>query len=380
MKVRVTQNQIANQIANLVKVNDPKSNNPIHNAIGMEIKDNQFILGALNKTDNIKTIITNVEILENSNNRIYIDSKILNKIVKVFNKDNILEFSTNEDNKLYIKYDINNGEFRLNVIEDTYYTIDGDNEPILNEFELNKTKFINAINNIKVSVSKNKDENLFDSVFFKINNNTQIIVSTDGKRLTEVKYNNSIENLNGEPIEFTLSLKSLNTFISIIKNTKDKNIIIRNTENLVILENENNITTINKKDYKFPNYTTAMRNKSSNILNVDRQELIKAIKAVNIINEGELSYIVKIKLDSNNLSIENTNKDDTAKVNIKNYTYNNESTIFGLNHKLLLPLLSNIKSKTITFEIEKHYHPICILDDNDSSIKILIMPINIEYL
>ncbi|NDK08642.1 DNA polymerase III subunit beta [Candidatus Gracilibacteria bacterium] len=308
----------------------------------------------------------------NSEGSFAIPSKLFTSLVSLIDDEEI-EIELLSGNNLQIKTE--NGKTKIKGIDATEFplipTIKEEisisvKGSILKE-SIEKTIFSSAEGNIRPTLA---------GLYVNIKEGEIIFASTDSFRLSEYK------TAQERPLDIN--------FAQIIPNKTAHEIkgIIKDTEDVKIISGHNQVGFFfgNTKVYsrllngKFPDYTNFFPNSYSTKVEINRVDLIQALRKINLISK-ENNYSIKIKFNSNYMVLE-TGESQIGELDVKvTAALEGDENIIGINSIYFLEVLGVIESTHIAISFENALSPIFIKPIEEKKTKgefrHIIMPLKI---
>lgn len=238
-------------------------------------------------------------------------------------------------------------------------------------FKINSKKFTNGIKSVLFSSSTSDVKPEISSVYIYSDGNALIFTSTDSFRLAEKKlqYKN-IDNLNGIIIPF----KNANEIIRVFDDV-DGDIDIKFNKNQISFYCNDIYITSRLINGVFPDYKQIIPKNSLTETIVLKQDLINALKIVNIFTDkfNKVNFV----LNSKNNIFELNSKNDSGenKTNI-NASISGDDVDICFNSKYITDCFQSINDDSVLLQFNGDNKPVVIKGVNDGSFLYLIMPIN----
>ena len=336
------------------------------------------------KKDGIELTSTNLEISINNSIRAKIetegeftvDSKVINEYVSLLPDDKIeIELKNDE---LSVK--CQNYKTKIKGQEAGDFPIlpkiDGDNY-----YSVSIGDFKNALSNVIFSVSINETRLELSGVLFNFDGKGKLnLVATDSYRLSEkgIKYKEN--GLVGD-MSIIVPSRTVQELIRILSNFKMEEQLGSDDE-IRIYPNENQIffsfasTNLMSRliSGSYPDYKQIIPDKEKTIISINKNILVKAVKAGGIFSKTGINDI-GLKNQKNSLHIYSSSSqagENFVDVECKTRGDNNE--IF-INYKYFLEGLNAINSENVIIKIIDNNTPCLITAENDDSFLYLVMPL-----
>ena len=296
MKFRTTKEKLFSSLNETNKIIPIRTTLPILSCVLIETKKTEVVLTA---TDLEQTVITRIDAEIPIEGKIAVPGSRFIEIISAL-PSGPLELSVTEDREIEISSP--KGVYKIMGKDPLEYP-ETPNLEKKQQIKIEGKELLDIINNTLYAVSKDDLKPALCGIYFNINKNNIVTVSTDGHRL--VKYNKEVENSNPEgsiiiPGKFFNILKNnINTTSQMLINLSDNHIDV--TENKTTI-----ITRIIKES--FPDFNSVIPEKQENKAEVSSQELIEAIKRVSIFSNKTTRQII-LSFQHNELIISTEDKE-----------------------------------------------------------------------
>lgn len=209
-----------------------------------------------------------------------------------------------------------------------------------------------ALNNTLFATSNDSLRPVMTGVLFQFGEEETNFVSTDSHRLVVYKRKDLIS----EPMEFIMPKKPLSIFKNILANSGDE-VTIEFNENMAKFTFGNNIWICRLIDGKYPNYSAVIPKENPNVLTINRNLLLNAIRRASIMSNKSTNQ-VRFKLSGNilHLHAEDTEYANKADMQIP-CDYNGDDINIGFSSKFLTEMLSVIGADDITMKMSQPNRP-----------------------
>ncbi len=233
---------------------------------------------------------------------------------------------------------------------------------------IEKTLFSSAEGNIRPTLA---------GIYIRIRWEEAVFATTDSFRLTEVKQ--TLKSEDGNNFEQIIPSKTAFEIKNIIKEDE--------TINIVSGENQIGFFFANTKVYsrllngKFPDYTNFFPTSYKTKVELNRVDLIQALKKINLISR-ENNYSIKISFSSDTGILLETSETQIGESEVRlTGDIEGENNIIGINSTYFLEVLWVIDSPHIAIQFETALSPVLITPINQkkesSEFKHIIMPLKI---
>ncbi|RST28246.1 DNA polymerase III subunit beta [Chryseobacterium lacus] len=326
-------------------------------------------------SDGETTLVTSVEVKSDETGKFAVPAKIFQDFVKTYGEQPLtLSIKDNEEGTgsvLEILDEKDNFAVALDNAEDY---------PEFPEFDASQSVRIpagilsEALTNTLFATSNDSLRPVMTGVLFQFGEEGTHFVSTDSHRLVVYKRTDLVS----EPMEFIMPKKPLSIFKNILSNSSDE-VVIEFNENMAKFTFGNNIWICRLIDGKYPNYSAVIPKENPNILTINRNLLLNAIRRASIMSNKSTNQ-VRFKLSGNilHLHAEDTEYANKADMQIP-CDYNGEDINIGFSSKFLTEMLSVLSSEDITLKMSQPNRPGIVepvdgLEDNEHLL-MLSMPV-----
>ena len=326
-------------------------------------------------SDGETTLVTSVEVKSDETGKFAVPAKIFQDFLKTYGEQPLtLSIKDNEEGTgsvLEILDEKDNFAVALDNAEDY---------PEFPEFDASQSVRIpagilsEALTNTLFATSNDSLRPVMTGVLFQFGEEGTHFVSTDSHRLVVYKRTDLVS----EPMELIMPKKPLSIFKNILSNSSDE-VVIEFNENMAKFTFGNNIWICRLIDGKYPNYSAVIPKENPNILTINRNLLLNAIRRASIMSNKSTNQ-VRFKLSGNilHLHAEDTEYANKADMQVP-CDYNGEDINIGFSSKFLTEMLSVLSSEDITLKMSQPNRPGIVepvdgLEDNEHLL-MLSMPV-----
>ncbi len=292
-------NALVNSSSRIVSIIPKKNIKPILSGVKIHSKDEEVFFSA---TDMESSMMIKVDTFENEGEGSYvIDALTLEEISKNLLKDEV--YFSLEKNKAIAHTGA--GEIKIPVMNANDYP-ELDFENVGEEISLPKDKIINMIEKVLFCASTDEMIRNLNGVLWEFSGKYLRLVSADSYRMAvteEIVFDNERSDLS-----FFLSLKSMKEIQSLLKESDEKEFTIRFDGKKVITKIKNVLFTARLMDVSFPNYKAVLPEQFQTKIIINRVEILKALKLINIIAKGK-GDTVKLNIAENKLELSARSQD-----------------------------------------------------------------------
>ena len=373
MKFIISSGELQKALQTVSGVISSSQSRPILENYLFELNENNVTITA---SDGETTLITSLEVKSDDSGKFAVPAKIFQDFIKTYGEQPLT---------LVVKDNAEGTGSLLEILDekDNFAVAldNADDYPEIPEFDASQSVTMpagvlsEALTNTLFATSNDSLRPVMTGVLFQFGENETNFVSTDSHRLVVYK---RTDLMNAEPMEFIMPKKPLNIF---------KNILASSNEDLTIDFNENmakftfgkHIWICRLIDGKYPNYTAVIPKENPNVLTINRNLLLGAIKRASIMSNKSTNQ-VRFKLSANilHLHAEDTEYANKADMQIP-CDYNGEDINIGFSSKFLTEMLGILGADDITMKMSQPNRPGIIepldgLEENEN-ILMLSMPV-----
>jgi len=292
-------NVLMNGSSRIVSIIPKKNIKPILSGVKIYSQDEDIYFSA---TDMESSMRVKVESYEREGQGSYvIDALTLEEISKNLLKDEV--HFTLEPNKAIAHTGA--GEIKIPVMNaDDYPELDFEN--VGEEIQLPKEKISAMIEKVLFCASTDEMIRNLNGVLWEFSGKYLRLVSADSYRMAvteEIVFSEERSDLS-----FFISLKSMKEIQSLLKESDEDQFIIKFDGKKVITRIKDILFTARLMDVSFPNYKAVLPEQFQTKIIIDRVEILKALKLINIIAKGK-GDTVKLKIEDNKLEISARSQD-----------------------------------------------------------------------
>ena len=223
---------------------------------------------------------------------------------------------------------------------------------------LTKDEFINGVNKTAIS-SSTAEQSVMSGICFTFNNDSYEMASTDGTRLSQVKFN-TVVNKEGQ---YVIPQKVL---LNVVRNI-DKEVTLYFAENTIVFHTDNCFFKQNLLNGKYPDYKKVIPQNQQYKATIKRSDLLHALEKVAVMCD-EKTNITTFDFENNKLKLTTACDNGKAK-DIIDINFEGKNKL-ALNYKFVLEGVKVMDTEDIIFEMSEALSP-CVLK---SDFCYLIMP------
>ncbi len=371
MKFKILRSSFFKTLSHLQGIVDKKNSLPILANILIEAKKNELILSS---TDMDISIIEKISCNVLEDGATTINSQILYDIVRKLDDNSEVEIISNNGKLMTIRAD--GSRFSLACLpKEDYPLIDQENSGT--NLKINSSVLFKLIDKTKFAISNEETRYFLNGLYFNVNNednkNVVTLVGTDGHRLA--KFSHEIDE-NIDQISGVIIPKKTIYELSKLLSEIDKDITISISSNKIIFIIED-ITFISKLiDGSFPDYKRVIPTDNSNILIINRNNLLSAVDRVSTI-ANEKSPVIKFKLLENILNLNTVNNESSTASEDININYKGKEIEIGFNSKYIMDIVNNLEDEEVSIKLKDNSSPIIAQENSNTDLVYVLMPMRV---
>ncbi len=367
MKLICTQKNLIKGLTIVSNIVGKNVSLPILNNILIKVENNTIKLISTNLDIGIKTIIHGkIE----KNGEITVPAKLFFDYINLLSPHEQISLEQKENN-LIIKAGIQETIIKGQSVEE--YPIVPEIEKHTN-FKIKIKLFKEALTKVIFAASFDGVRTELTGVLFRNEENLLVMAATDSYRLAEkkVEFDSNSKKINFSKI---IPLRVLQELLRILK-TDESEIGIEFKDNQIIFSFEETLIVSRLIEGNYPDYQAIIPQTSKTKVEIDKELLIKNIKAISLFAKNGINDIlIEFNLNSQQIIISTANLqlgESKAKLPAKIEGQNNE-VVF--NYKYLLDGLQAINDNKINFNLLSADSPVLLNSLKDQNYLYLIMPI-----
>lgn len=372
MKFIILKKNLKDGLKAIEKAVEDNSNLPILKNFLIESFDNKIKLSATNLELAIINFISG-KIIENG--ELSIPLNIFNSIINNLQSERInLELTQN--NKLLIKTD--NYSAEIQGLKKEEFPIIPKIKNNLNYIEISGLILKDALISVINSINLNNSRPELNGVLFDYQSTILKLTTTDGFRLSEKTINNTqFESNFSAGFKVIIPIKTVQEVVKEIQVNENGSVKIYFDSNQILFKTENTDIISRLISGEFPEYQQIIPKTFEVELNLNKDELINAVKLTSLFSDrlNEIKLIIK----ENNKNIElfsfNQNLGENKYLIPAKIKGAAEQMEVVFNWRFLLEGAKNLKSENIFFGLNNSSKPALVKSPDDSSWFYILMPI-----
>lgn len=230
-----------------------------------------------------------------------------------------------------------------------------------------------ALNKTLFAASTDETRPILTGAYFIFEKNGLVIVATDGFRLSHKK--NKFE-IAGDPKKFVLPRSILMEITKLSEGEEEIKMLYDEKDNQVLFGIGGGVLSSRVIQGEYPNFEKIIPASSKTIINIDKNELLKAIKLAAVFARDSANVVkLKVKKDSVIITAESsTSGTQESKVDAQ---VKGEGLEIAYNYRFIEDFLGSIEGDNIEIGLNDAGSPGIFKDLSDESFFHLIMPVKI---
>lgn len=382
MKFAIDKKELQQSIQHLVSVAPSKNVSPIlTNYLIQASTDTNLV--KITTSDLDITVVVELKAAVMESGSIAVSSKHFNEIINSM-PESIIQFARQED---IIIITSNKIEFKLLVADHTLF-------PLVPPMDLSGALTVEAklfnrmISKTLFAVSADVNRKVLTGVCWKIMPKYHLMAATDGRKVAEIKINNSALLPESYPafedpdelnrfVEKIIPVKTL-SFLQKIVHSSCNEIKVLLEPNRVIFGYDGYLVISQVIDHKYPEYQKAFITSLENRIQLNKASLYQAIRRVALVAPDE-NQRIRFELSGERFEISTINRDTgDAKENLDDYNYQGVETGVSFNFRYLQSILEVIDTDQVIIKLGTSRDPLMVynqMDQENEEITFLIMPL-----
>lgn len=349
MRFTTNAKQLSETLVNMNRVINAKNVLPILADIVFTVKDDNLTLKA---SDSEVTMQTTIALTDYEGEGSFaINGKDIMEAVKNL-PDNPLTFSMEKEEDKVVKIDYFSGMFTLPVDNTQDYPA----QPELTEndtksFTINEGLLQENIARTLFATADDELRPVMNGIYFDLTTELLAVVASDGHSLVRNRIMSIKAEDDSKVGSFILPKKPAGILKNILHRGEEKEITISFDGRQAIIATENFTLQCRLIEGRYPNYNSVIPQNNPNIVLVDRNTLVNALKRVTPFSNDN-SQLVRIHVENGELTL-NTEDYDFSKTASEHMTcdYNGTAMSIGMKGPKTIEILGNMSSAEIQIEL-----------------------------
>ncbi|MGD8743972.1 MAG: DNA polymerase III subunit beta [Candidatus Woesebacteria bacterium] len=247
-----------------------------------------------------------------------------------------------------------------------------------NAFNLPGETFTEALAKVLFAASVDETRPVLTGVLLIFDKKNLFFVATDGFRLSQKKIPLKTSKKIKETMRFIIPKNALSEVTRLAEDDEDLVFSYKKGESQVIFEMENTILASRLIEGEFPDFEKIIPKDTKTKINVDRQDLIQAVKLSSVFARDSANVVkLKIEKDTVEFSAESSQSgSQNTKVDAK--VEGKKGFEIAFNYKFLEELLNCVEGDSIVLKLNDANSPGVFTDPEDKEFLHLIMPVKLQ--
>jgi len=247
--------------------------------------------------------------------------------------------------------------------------------------DLVREEFYASLSQVIFSVSVDETRPVLTGVLVIMNKNGMVLVSTDGFRLSQKKL--TLKKANLKDCKMIIPKNTLSELLRLSDDEKNIKFVIDEKENQVMFGISDAVLSSRIIDGEFPDFERIIPKESKINLNVDKEELLRAIKLASVFARDAANVVkLAVKKTSLEVSAESSQSgSQVTEVDAKVETdgsFPKKSFVIAFNYRFLEEFLNAIEGEDVRIEFSEENAPGVFLDPKDKDFLHIIMPVRLN--
>jgi len=338
--------------------------NPVLCNILIETSGTDSVL--LKATDTELGIVVKLAAEVNEAGSVLIHSKSLADVVRLLPEDNVKLLSKSDSE---VNITSGRSKFRFNCLSPDDFPViasSGDGDGVLVEC----TALHDAISKTIFAIPGDKVRHAVPGAHFKVGNGQLSITSTDNHRLVHCYF----------PVDSQIDIDVIlprKAFAEILKLAEiGGELALTYAENRLFVSADDKTLICQLVNGTFPDIISAIPKDSPNVLQVNRQQLISAIKRVNIFADEESALIFDIA-DEKTLRLNCNSSERGGGSDELEAEFSGTPMRIGFSSKYVLEVLGAMSEEKVRFDLSEAIAPALFRRCDDTSYSCIVMPMRL---
>jgi len=247
--------------------------------------------------------------------------------------------------------------------------------------DLLRDDFYSSLSQVLFSVSVDETRPVLTGVLVIMNKSGMVLVSTDGFRLSQKKLT-----LKGISVKEGKIIIPKNTLVELLRLSNDEKSIkflIDEKENQVMFGISDAVLSSRIIDGEFPDFERIIPKESQVSMNVDKEELLRAIKLASVFAR-DAANVVKLSVKKSSLEVSAESSQSGSQVTEVDAKVNTNRSLpkdgfeIAFNYRFLEEFLNAISGDDVRIEFSQENAPGVFLDPKDKDFLHIIMPVRLN--
>lgn len=369
----VDRSVLLKSLAHVQSVVEKRNTIPVLSNVKIEVKDGTLNLSA---TDMDIAITESVEASVKKEGELTAPAHTLYDIIRKLPDGSEVEITGDADKTGKIKVKAGSCNFSLATLPSTEFPMMEKGE-LSHEFLITPAELSALIEKTKFAISTEETRYYLNGIFLHTketdSGNALCAVATDGHRLAKVEID-APEGSAGMP-GIIVPRKTVAEISKLIAEAEG-DVIVSLSDSKICFECGKAVLISKLIDGNFPEYSRVIPSDNDKQMEINTQNLIKAVDRVSTIT-SDRTRSIKFALNSGKLELLAANEENgTAREEVE-CQYEAGSIGIGFNSRYVLEMLSGIEGENVQMVFKDDNSPAIVKDTGDSSVLFVIMPMRI---
>ncbi len=343
MKFVISSSVLSSRLMTIGRVIVQKNTIPILDCFCFDIQGTTLTITA---SDNDTTLTAKAELNEcDSDVRFAVNAKTLQNAIKEIPDQPLECYLNTESYELTVEYQ--NGQYKLMGQSAEEYPTPAISDETRLEFDLECQKLVPSITRCMIAAANDTLRPQLNTICFDIHNQEVSLVSSNGNQLALTKL--AMPELNAEG-SYLLGTRPASLLKGMLAKAEG-NVHFSIGQRTAIVHTEEYSLTSRLVEGRFPNYRSVIPQDNPNIVTVNRQALVSALRRVLVFANAQ-AVLVKFRLGPNTMNISSQDIDfgKSAEENML-CDYMGTPMRIAFKGSVLLDLINNIEGDDITLKL-----------------------------
>lgn len=343
MKFTINSSLLSQRLQTLGRVINSKNAMPILGNFLFKVVDNKLTLTA---SDNEVYLTTSLELIASDDNiEFTVNAKTIQDAIKEI-PEQPMDFSVDAAT-LEINIGYQNGCYTLMGEDAQAYPLCKPLEDDAATLEMDSQQLYASINRALFATGDDAYRPQMSGVFFDYQPSGLSIVASDGRKLACTRH---FDLQAEQATSFIFPKKPANILKGILQK-EEANTTIRFSTRNATLQTENYLMSCRLIEGKFPNYNSVIPQNNPNLMTVNRQSLIAALRRI-LIFSNVSSPLVKLHIEPGRLEV-STKDNDYRRSGVETLLCDYSASVMNIGFKgtLLVELLNNLEDEEVVFRL-----------------------------
>ena len=227
------------------------------------------------------------------------------------------------------------------------------------EFKIESAKFITALKKVAYAACPDDTRRSLKGVNIAFENGKVTFVGTDGRRLSLVE-----TDLDGAEVKtsFILPDVAVKYALKVFGQKDDETIKVVSSRSGAVFTSDTAVLQTKLVDETYPNYRQVIPGDSKFSVEIDRQQILDAVRLVSISAENE-SPRVTLEFKDGVLTVASMNSDISDAKTVLPVKFDGEKVLIGLSPRYLIDVFNCLVEDDITLKFSNATSPLVITDE-----------------